>query len=237
MNTATSTPKTPRVVTIVGLLLVLIGLTACGASPKADGSRSAAGGNGDGGATYADAAAVDELSGHGDAVVYATGKELLDDASVRVVGTVVSVADGPTVVQHDGDQVYLYRYAVVTVKATDGLGAQSTAKAGSLIAVSLRRGTDIVDEKGQPYYERPVPPTSVEEIAKAIPAGTRAIVLSNPSKALPTDLTLEQGSSDVEWSALVEGTHPQRFSLETSPGEMSGWPKVGFDQLVQQISS
>ncbi|GAA4817770.1 hypothetical protein GCM10025786_25390 [Nocardioides caeni] len=176
-----------------------------------------------------------QMTGHSDVLTSGTVGELLKSSSVRATATVVSVADGPVVEQDDGDQIYHYRFAVITLEVTDDLGAQTTPEVGSMISVSVRRGTDVLDMHGQPYFERPVPPTSIDELARAIPVGTRAVVLGNLNRDLRSDLRIDRGGSRATWGELVDGSHPQRFSLETGPAEMSGWPDHGYDSLVEEI--
>lgn len=217
-----------------GLAVVLMGvaLAACGSTdPEADPSTDTAAAGG----RFADEAVLDEMNGHANRKVYEP-EELREDSKVRVVGEVVSVTDGPVRVVPDGDQVYRFLHSVITVRVTEGLGANATQKPGTLVEVAQRRGTEITDPQGQPAFEHPVPPTSLAEHQRAIPVGTRVVLYGNPPMELTEGESIEQGTSKVAWDELINGTSPQRFSLEVGDNKMSGWPGYGYEKLVDVLA-
>ncbi|QIK74150.1 hypothetical protein [Nocardioides piscis] len=120
-----------------------------------------------------------------------------------VVGEVVGWADGRSSVESDGSgyESFLYN-AVLTVKVSTSRSAGH--RPGDLISVEVQRGGEVKVDGAAPEGTEPVV-ASIDELAAAVPVGTRVILLASPA---PTAAELRQQTPGIEVRGDGTGTTP-----------------------------
>lgn len=174
-------------------------------------------------------------------------------AEAGTVGEVVSWSEGRAL--SDGDEVDYS--AVLKVRIVDALKPDGLS--GEIMYVEVRRGGEVMVD-GKPFRHEGARAAyrTIEDLDKAVPAGTRVIVLG---LIAPSDKTLETESvtghvvhsgAGLPAGAALVSPYPQGLLFETASGGFAsgyadgetewGWlpditpPDRGFATLVQQVT-
>jgi hypothetical protein len=172
-----------------------------------------------------------------DHYVFASPGELVEQSAVVIVGTVDGVVPGRSVVSKADGTITRTNTVVVRVEVdrqvkTTGNGTGDRGMA----FVSLPRGINDLTPDGSIVGVDPNP--SVDDLQKAIPAGTRVMVASQPY-----DLELQSASEKVvsdpnpppKGGVLLQGLHPQMLVFDEGDQELEAWPGLTFDELLAAV--
>lgn len=150
--------------------------------------------------------------------------DLVDRTPVAVAGTVTEWAEGRSII--DGNDAE--RYAVLTLRV-DTAAKTLTAVQEETIYVSVYRGTEALDDDGNPILLEGAPSsvTSVGELRRAVPEGTRGIVLGSPTVSVEEQeyapyVTVVDANAGVPDGASLIDPWPQGLIFETSNGGFDG---------------
>ncbi|WP_436701477.1 hypothetical protein [Nocardioides sp. BYT-33-1] len=163
---------------------------------------------------------------------------------IAVQGTIDGLEDGPTVLESESGLSYpdlREPFALVRVKVDATYRLPADSGEARYVYVALSRGVEVIDENGQPV--RPAGAdstvTELDTFAKALPVGTRVMIMGERWTALPgPNVQVKPGASTPADAILVRGGHPQSFALEIKPGGLvSGWKGYTFEQLVQETKA
>lgn len=210
-------------------------LTGCGAQAELGGET------GTRGKAAGDAVFLATAVGRGNEIV--THRSVAEGAAatpVALTGTIDGVAPGMTIIDamdRDGfairDEKVVVRVLIDRVYKADGVPLDD-----GIAFVSLPRGAQATDDEGVALGDGPSTITPVEAFRKALPAGTRVIVLAHPiapagddtGTYLNTDAGTDRGAT------LLEGGPSQAFSIEDgSSGHLSGWGATSYADAVAEL--
>lgn len=179
--------------------------------------------------------------GQGDYVVFDNPAQLAADRDLVVTGTIDSYATGYSVVEELPDMPRSYRDETLVVRvAVDHLfkGTPFTEDGEQYVYVSLPRGVEMIDLNGKPVGTGPSTITPVADYERAIPPGTRVVVIASASPYSLRDgegTVLNAHAGYPDGAALLSGGHPQTFTVEAAAHSlMSGWDRT-YDQMVNEL--
>ncbi|GAA3683492.1 hypothetical protein GCM10022237_47700 [Nocardioides ginsengisoli] len=222
-------------------LLAATTLVGCGAEDGSQKVVDAPASAAPGGAGDADGGFLKSLQDRGDLVtVYRSLEEAAAAESIVATGVIDRVAAGRTTVQTTApglearDQTAVVRIRIVRVyKAAD-------VKLDDAFAyVTLRRGAEATAADGAPIGAGPSTVTSIGALGKALPSGTRVILVTSPVPPPRPGadsgrvVTPEAGTS--HGAPLLEGDVSQLFSIEDGDGRLTGWPSMTYDDAVAAL--
>lgn len=181
------------------------------------------------------------LRGEGnDLVSHVSPQARAADVPVVLTGTVAGVKAGRTLVPTLGDTDFEIHEetAVVRIKIDRVFKADGVKLDPDQAFVSMGRGSQMTDTSGEPVGDGPTTITSIEVFNKALPVGTRVLVLANqantPAEGDGAVLNEEAGAGPGE--TLLMGTAEQSFAVEdNTTGLLSGWESVRYDEAVAAI--
>jgi hypothetical protein len=156
-----------------------------------------------------------------------------------VAGVIDGIEDGPTVLESESKLGYpdiRERFALVRIRVDQTYRSDPDAARTPFIYVSLSRGAEVIDENGSAVRRAGADSTvaSLDAFVTALPAGTRVVVMGSRWTAHPGPaVRVRQRTPSQTAAAIIDGTSPQAFSLETKPGgAMNGWPNYSFERLT-----
>ncbi|MBM9461645.1 hypothetical protein JK386_17225 [Nocardioides sp. zg-536] len=104
------------------------------------------------------------------------------------------------------------------------------------VYVALSRGVEVIDRNGEAARPEGAPSTitSVNVFDKALPLGTRVVVMGEQWAPPARGEVVAPSSLKHPAAPVARGGHPQTFALETEDGGiMSGWPDYTFNELTR----
>lgn len=188
-------------------------------------------------------ASILAAGGDVNAFLAATPAEWLEKSggSVALTGTVVGVEDGFSAIDFSMEKNYFdtaERTAVIKIKATEVFAGQATLSEDEYAYVSLSRGLEVVDEKGEVEDPSTSMVTPLPAFVEALPVGTRVVVIAGPERLRSTDSVkvVDAGKGLPDDATLLSGLHPQSFSLVINDDWVTGWD-LSHEQIVDSLRS
>jgi len=152
--------------------------------------------------------------------VFPTLTSAAEKLRVAVAGRVVRWAEGRSIIDAgDAD-----RYAVLTVEVDEPAKVLNPSQEATLY-VSVPRGAEALDEKGNPIIHEGQHSTvrSMEELERAVPVGTRVIVLGLPTVSIEEqeyapNVKVETPDAGLPAGGTLVDPYPQGLIFETASG-------------------
>ena len=157
---------------------------------------------------------------HYDYDVFPTLTSAAERVRVAVAGRVVGWAEGRSIIDAgDAD-----RHAVLTVEV-DEPAKVLTPSQETTIYVSVPRGAEALDKEGNPIIHEGQRSTvcSMEELERAVPVGTRVLVLGSPTVSVAEQeyaphVKVETPDAGLPAGGTLVDPYPQGLIFETASG-------------------
>lgn len=159
-------------------------------------------------------------SAYPDYDVFPTLTSAAESLSVAVAGRVVGWTEGRSIIAAGVAD----RFAVLTVEVDEAAKVLDPGQK-TTIYVSVARGVEALDETGNPIIHegRRSAVCSMEELKRAVPVGTRVIVLGMPTVSVAEQeyaphVTVESPDAGLPAGGTLVDPYPQGLIFETASG-------------------